>query len=85
MPRISYFRGIGIYMYYRDHGPPHFHARHAGRRGRFALDGRLLAGDLDRPQQRLVRKWARLHQRELEFCWDRVSRDQDPGTIEPLP
>jgi len=26
MPRISRFYGILIYMYYRDHPPPHFHA-----------------------------------------------------------
>ena len=26
MPRISQFYGILIYMYYRDHAPPHFHA-----------------------------------------------------------
>jgi hypothetical protein len=26
MPPISEFYGIAIYMYYRDHAPPHFHA-----------------------------------------------------------
>ena len=26
MPRISQFYGIAVYMYYRDHAPPHFHA-----------------------------------------------------------
>ena len=26
MPEISSFLGIVIYMYYRDHAPPHFHA-----------------------------------------------------------
>jgi Domain of unknown function (DUF4160) len=26
MPRISQFYGIAIYMYYRDHAPPHVHA-----------------------------------------------------------
>jgi hypothetical protein len=26
VPRLSYFYGIAIYMYYRDHAPPHFHA-----------------------------------------------------------
>lgn len=26
MPRIAYFYGVAIYMYYRDHAPPHFHA-----------------------------------------------------------
>lgn len=26
MPRICQFYGIAIYLYYRDHAPPHFHA-----------------------------------------------------------
>lgn len=26
MPRISSFFGIVIYMYFKDHNPPHFHA-----------------------------------------------------------
>lgn len=28
MPEISRFLGIIIYMYYRDHLPPHFHAEY---------------------------------------------------------
>jgi len=26
MPRISYFFGLSVYMFYSDHAPPHFHA-----------------------------------------------------------
>lgn len=29
MPTVSRFFGIVIAMYFDDHGPPHFHARHA--------------------------------------------------------
>jgi hypothetical protein len=29
MPQISYFLGIVIKMFYRDHNPPHFHAEYA--------------------------------------------------------
>jgi len=31
VPTISPFFGIVIAMYFEDHGPPHFHARHADR------------------------------------------------------
>jgi len=31
MPIISRFYGILIYMYWRDHSPPHFHAKYQGR------------------------------------------------------
>ena len=29
MPELCRFLGIVIYMYYRDHAPPHFHAEYA--------------------------------------------------------
>ena len=29
MPELSRFLGIVIYMYYREHAPPHFHAEYA--------------------------------------------------------
>jgi hypothetical protein len=28
MPQISYFLGVIIRMFYRDHNPPHFHAHY---------------------------------------------------------
>lgn len=28
MPRLSAFYGVVIYMYWRDHSPPHFHAEY---------------------------------------------------------
>lgn len=85
MPRISYFHGISIYMYFDDHGPPHFHALTAEHHGTFSMDGTPLAGDLPPRSRRLVRRWASAHTADLARCWDRVSRKQDPGTIAPLP
>jgi hypothetical protein len=47
MPRISQFYGIAVYMYYRDHAPPHFHAIYAEHEAEIeiatasVLDGRL--------------------------------------------
>jgi hypothetical protein len=29
MPRLSYFYGISIHVYFGDHPPPHFHAVYA--------------------------------------------------------
>jgi len=29
MPQISYFLGVIIRMFYRDHNPPHFHPVYA--------------------------------------------------------
>ena len=37
MPTISEFYGITIMMYYEDHDPPHFNARHARFKAKFAI------------------------------------------------
>ena len=31
MPEVSRFYGIVIRMFFREHGPPHFHADYSGR------------------------------------------------------
>ena len=40
MPRLSYFFGIAIYMYYRDHAPPHFHAIYGSQEAEIAVRSR---------------------------------------------
>jgi hypothetical protein len=37
MPEISRFLGIVIAMYFKDHGPPHFHAEYGSQRARFSI------------------------------------------------
>ena len=84
MPELCRFFGIVIRMYHDDHPPPHFHAWYGGRDATFDLDGTCLAGELAPRVERLVREWTRLHGSELQVCWDRARRLEDPGTIEPL-
>jgi hypothetical protein len=38
MPRISEFFGIIIRMFYRDHAPPHFHAKYAEFTASFSIE-----------------------------------------------
>jgi hypothetical protein len=82
-PCASY--GIVIYMYWRDHGPPHFHAEYGNHEALVVIDdGPIFASSLPRAL-RLVREWHRLHAQELEAARERASRCEDPRTIEPLP
>ena len=37
MPEISRFLGVIIAMYYKDHPPPHFHAKYEGQTGVFTI------------------------------------------------
>jgi hypothetical protein len=50
MPRISYFHGITIKMYWdeRDHPVPHFHAEYADEYASIAIEGTVLGGSVPR-------------------------------------
>lgn len=85
MPRISSFFGIVIEMYYDDHGPPHFHARHADGDAKVRIDMvQALESTLPRRHLRLVLAWAELHQQELRENWNRARAGKAPFKIEPL-
>jgi hypothetical protein len=86
VPRVSSFYGISIYMYWRDHNPPHFHAQYAEDWAELAIeDGRLLKGSLPRRALRMVREWRRAHEDELRENWERVQQPEAPAEIEALP
>lgn len=56
MPRISEFYGIVIEMFFRDHPPPHFHARYAGEEAVIEIaTGEVIAGSIPPRARRLVR------------------------------
>ena len=85
MPRIAEFYGIVIYMYYRDHGVPHFHALYAGQEAVIAIEGlRLLEGRLPRRALALVRTWGGLHREELERDWALARANRPLRRIAPL-
>ena len=77
MPEISRFFGIVIAMYYRDHLPPHFHARYGAFEAQVLIDRPgLLRGDLPPRALSLVVEWAALHRDELLENWRRcVARE----------
>jgi hypothetical protein len=86
MPRISVFYGIAIYMYFRDHAPPHFHAQYAGDEAVIAIaDGRVIRGEIPDRALRLVREWLEAHRRELDENWRLASEPAPLHKIDPLP
>jgi hypothetical protein len=85
MPRISYFYGISIYMYRREHSPPHFHVIYQGRRASFNVAplGRR-RGRISARAERMVLEWASQKQLELLRNWDRAQSEQELVSIDPL-
>jgi uncharacterized protein DUF4160 len=85
VPEISRFLGIVIAMYYKEHAPPHFHAKYGDQRAAFSIqDLRLTEGNLPNRVVSLVLEWAFLHREELMENWGRAERREDLQRIEPL-
>jgi hypothetical protein len=85
VPAISRFFGIVIAMFFDDHDPPHFHARHASGEARVRIDTlEFMDSSLGRRQERFVLAWAELHRDELAENWQRARAGETLNSIEPL-
>lgn len=85
MPEVSRFLGILIFLYYKDHPPPHFHARYGKHEAQIDIRTlEVIAGSLPRPQLAFVITWGFLRQRALMNAWTAASQDKHPGRIAPL-
>jgi hypothetical protein len=74
-----------IAMYFDDHGPPHFHARHADGEAKVQSDTlEVIDSTLGRRQLRFVLAWAELHRNELADNWRRARAGETLREIEPL-
>jgi hypothetical protein len=85
VPTISVFYGIVIQMFWRDHGPPHFHALYAEYEALIDLRNfSVIRGSLPGRAMALVLEWADDHRDELLENWNLCRRMQTPKPIEPL-
>ncbi len=70
MPTISYFYGIFIRMYVREHPPPHFHAVYGEHEGNVSIaTGDIIEGRLPPNAAKLVREWTERHREQLLLNW----------------
>ena len=85
MPTICMFRGIKIYINWRDHMPPHFHATYGGEEVIISInDLEVIDGDMPNKQLKMLLGWAAFHQDELIENWNLASKKQELFAIEPL-
>ena len=85
MPEISRFFGIVIRMYFRDHAPPHFHARYGEHNAAIQISPPgLIDGDIPPRALSMIIEWTALHQAELLENWRLAQSDATPRRIEPL-
>ena len=85
MPRIAEFYGIAIYLYYRDHAPPHFHAIYSEHEAEVAIEtGDVARGSLPPLAARFVREWALLYRDDLMKDWELARTGASLRAIPPL-
>jgi hypothetical protein len=86
MPRLSYFHGITITMYWREghHGLAHFHAYYGEHEASLDVAGEIIVGSLPKHALRLIQDWAELHTDELEANWRLVLSKKPLNPIDPL-
>lgn len=83
MPEISRFLGIVIRMYYRDHGPPHFHAEYGGYEVSVEIESGVVEGRFPRRELKAVLEWYEVHKEELLENWRLARQEQPLNTIDP--
>ena len=84
MPELSRFLGLVIAMYYRDHGPAHFHAVYGEFEVTVEIETGKINGRLPKRASALVQEWNALHKSELLANWERARRKEPLTRIEPL-
>jgi Domain of unknown function (DUF4160) len=81
----QHYQTVVIAIYFKDHGPPHFHAKYGSQRASFSInDLRLIEGKLPPRVVSLILEWAFQHREELLENWTRAERKEDLHKIEPL-
>ncbi|MET0395322.1 MAG: DUF4160 domain-containing protein [Longimicrobiaceae bacterium] len=61
MPVISRFYGIVVFINYRDHNPPHFHARYQDQEVIVDIQNGVVTGTMSRRALQMLFEWLELH------------------------
>ena len=84
MPELSRFLGIVIAMYYRDHGPAHFHAISGDFEITVEIESGRINGDFPKRALTHVLEWKDLHRVELLEAWSLARASRPLPRIDPL-
>jgi Domain of unknown function (DUF4160) len=71
-------------MFYKDHTPPHFHAKYGEYEITVTVDEGGVTGEFPRRALRLVLEWYELHKPELQKDWLLAKEGKPLKSIPPL-
>ncbi len=84
MPIISRFFGIAIYMYWKDHFPPHFHAKYGDDEIVIEIKSGNVSGNMSNRALKMIQEWRELHKEELLSNWELAEQKKALFAINPL-
>ena len=84
MPVLSRFFGVIIFMYWRDHAPPHFHAKYADQEVIIEIESGKVDGDMSKKALGFIQEWRQLHIDELLADWKLAEQKKALSKIAPL-
>ena len=73
-----------IYMYWKDHAPPHFHAKYQDDEIAVTIATGEVTGSMNRRARALIEEWRASHVDELTENWERAVQKRVLNRIEPL-
>ncbi len=77
MGKFYFFSGISIYIYSREHNPPHIHAFYAEYEGLLRIsDGVIIKGHLPKRQLAMVQMW--IDDQAVKKTLMKVFKQQNP-------
>jgi hypothetical protein len=84
MPIISRFFGIIIFMYWREHEPPHFHAKYGDYEIEIEIETGKYDGAMPKRAISMIQEWRVKHKNELLANWELVKQRKPLKEIQPL-
>ncbi|MEW6686125.1 MAG: DUF4160 domain-containing protein [Candidatus Edwardsbacteria bacterium] len=84
MPIISRFFGIIIYIFWRDHSPPHFHAKYGDDEITVEIERGIINGSMSKRAIKMIQEWREIHKAELLNDWTLAEQKKALFPIKPL-
>lgn len=84
MPEISRFFGIIIYIYWKDHNPPHIHFSYQDYDCTISVFDRIVDGQAPAKVIAKVNEWMDLHEAEILTQWEKAQKGEKIEPIEPI-
>ena len=82
MPEICRFFGIIIFLYWKDHNPPHIHFTYGDYECSISVLDRIVDGRAPAKVIAKVNEWINLHEAEILSLWEKAQKGEKIDKIE---